>query len=189
MAAQREQPRGREAVLAAAAEIVREEGPGALTLDLAAQRAGLSKGGLLYHFPNKDALIEAMITSSLDRFEQDVNELAEGEPPGPGRWLRAFVKVTFAADPAHIPAVSLLAAAAVNPALLEPVSRYFARWQERVSADGLDPGFAAIIRLASDGLWFADMFNAAPPRGTFRQSILEMLLSLIDEAERRHESR
>ena len=36
-------------------------GAGKLTLDAVAERAGLSKGGLLYNFPTKDALLQAMI--------------------------------------------------------------------------------------------------------------------------------
>lgn len=38
-------------LLAAASEIVEEEGVVKLTLEAVAQRAGMSKGGLLYHFP------------------------------------------------------------------------------------------------------------------------------------------
>ena len=49
----------REKILDAAAELVAEIGAGRLTLEAVAEKAGLSKGGLLYNFPTKDALLQA----------------------------------------------------------------------------------------------------------------------------------
>src|SRR3954471_11173426 len=51
----------RERILDAAAELVSEVGSGRLTLDAVAERAGLSKGGLLYNFPTKEALLQGMV--------------------------------------------------------------------------------------------------------------------------------
>lgn len=175
------QPDTRLAILAAANAIVRASGPAGLTLAEAARKAGVSKGGLLYHFGSKDALITGMIDHALHTFDRDVEELAAQEPAGPGQWLRTFVRVTFAARPEHAPSPSILAAAAVNPELLEPVSRYFERWHARAISDGCDPVLATIVRLASDGLWFADIFTSTSPQGADRAEVLERLLALIDE--------
>src|SRR5215212_6184568 len=57
----RKRPSSRERILDAAAELVREVGAGRLTLDAVAERAGLSKGGLLYNFPTKEALLQGML--------------------------------------------------------------------------------------------------------------------------------
>lgn len=173
----------RTRILASAREIVDQHGPGALTLDSVARHAGLSKGGLLYHFPGKDALVQGMIEETLTRFEADVDRLSEHETAGPGRWLRAFVRLTFAALPEHDPGSSILAAAATNPDLLEPVGRYFARWQARACEEGLPERVVTMIRLASDGLWFADMFDASAPDGELRAQVLDELLAAIGDAE------
>ncbi len=169
----------RQMILQAAADVVRTRGAGSLTLEAAADTAGISKGGLLYHFPTKDALIEGMVADVLARFEADVETAVESEPPGMGRWLRAFVKMTFAADPEHDVSAGLMAAAAVNPELLAPVGSYFAHWQERATSDGIDPTVATMVRLAADGLWFADLFAAAPPDDRLRADLLESLLHMI----------
>ena len=50
----------RQKILAAASQIVQCKGVAKLTLEAVAKEAGVSKGGLLYHFSNK-ALIEGMI--------------------------------------------------------------------------------------------------------------------------------
>ena len=54
-------PRGdtRKRLLDAAAVVVRRDGAQALTLDAVAAEAGVSKGGLLYHFKTKRELLDA----------------------------------------------------------------------------------------------------------------------------------
>src|SRR5213595_3761896 len=58
-------PVARDSVLGAFEALLIEVGERAATLDAVAKRAGVSKGGLLYHYPNK----EAMIGSLLERFD------------------------------------------------------------------------------------------------------------------------
>ncbi len=173
----------RRALLLAAAQVVRAEGAAGLTLEAVARAAGVSKGGLLYHFPTKDALIEGMIADLLERFEADVEAAMRGDDaPDPGRWLRAFVRVSFATPPPDLDLTAgLFAAAATNPALLAPMHAAFARWQRRAEADGLDPALATLVRLATDGLWFADLFGAAPPSGAARERVQDALLRLTRE--------
>jgi AcrR family transcriptional regulator len=168
----------RESIVRAANDVVIENGPGGLTLAEVAARAGLSKGGLLHHFASKDALIIGMIEHALDAFESDVEKQAQREAAC-SPWLRSFVNVTFAAKPEHDPSRSILAAAAVNPNLLDLVGKYFDRWQRRASADCADPVTATTVRLAADGLWFADMFTDSAPTGGEREALRLRLLEMI----------
>src|SRR5215207_6953763 len=73
----------REKVLEAAAELVSEIGSGRLTLEAVAERAGLSKGGLLYNFPTKDALLQAMIQRMIDEVFAEKEALRGQAQPGP----------------------------------------------------------------------------------------------------------
>ena len=66
-----------KAILDAANRIVIEQGVERLTLEQVAAEAGISKGGLLYHFPTKEALIKSMISHYLERFTEDFNQAAE----------------------------------------------------------------------------------------------------------------
>ena len=78
----------REKILDAAAELVGEIGAGRLTLEAVAERAGLSKGGLLYNFPTKEALLQGMIQRMID--EVAVREgSASRAGADPGRNLEA----------------------------------------------------------------------------------------------------
>lgn len=53
-------------ILAAAREIVRSTGPDSLTFDAVAASVGVSKQAVLYWFPNKARLIEALVRPALE---------------------------------------------------------------------------------------------------------------------------
>ncbi|NNE79583.1 MAG: TetR/AcrR family transcriptional regulator [Silicimonas sp.] len=53
-------------ILAAAKSIVRTDGPDHLTFDAVAARVGVSKQAVLYWFPNKARLIEALVRPALE---------------------------------------------------------------------------------------------------------------------------
>ena len=57
----------RERIRAAAQALVAEQGSANLTLEAVAKGAGISKGGLLYHYANKQALLEGMLEDLLAR--------------------------------------------------------------------------------------------------------------------------
>jgi AcrR family transcriptional regulator len=170
----------REAILRAADRVVVDWGVSGMTLEAVAREAGVSKGGLLYHFRSKEALIGGMIGRLIEGFEAVLDrELREDKGAGSGRWTRAYARASFAEDRWYLEiGAGLLAGVAENPALLDPLRRGFRdgqRWAER---DGIDPAVATLVRLAADGLFFAELLGFAPPEGALRKRVLEALLSL-----------
>jgi AcrR family transcriptional regulator len=166
-----------------AANRVVEEGVSGMTLGAVAREAGVSKGGLLYHFPSKEALIRGMIGRLIEGFEDALGlELGRDEDAGGGRWSRAYARASFTEDRWYLQvSAGLLAAVAEDPALLDPLRRGYEdgqRWAER---DAIDPAIATLVRLAADGLFFAELFGFAPPEGALRERVLEALLSLTRE--------
>jgi len=169
----------RQHILEAAAKVVQREGVAHLTLDAVAKVAGVSKGGVLYHFATKEALVEGMLHALYDHFTDDLDtEIARNEL-GPGQWVRAYIRAsTRTVEGEDEVLFGLLAAIATNPQLLEPLRQRYRVWQEQAEGDGLSPPLATVIRLAVDGLWFADMFGFAPPGGLFREDVIQQLLAL-----------
>jgi AcrR family transcriptional regulator len=169
----------RQHILEAANQIVQREGAAHLTIDAVAREAGLSKGGVLYHFPSKNALVEGMITLLCEGFESDLAQALTREKAGSGQWLRAYIRAsTQTTQEENDATTGLLAAVATKPHLLDPIRRDFARWQEQAEHDGLSPALATVLRLAVDGLWFAELFGLAPPQGRLREEVLQALLDL-----------
>ena len=172
----------RDDLLDAAMRVVLRDGPGRLTLDAVAKESGRSKGGVLYHFPTKDALIEGMIADYLERFAANVERYHAADEEGPGRLLRAYVNASFDDDPLEPDVgVGMLAAIAANPSLLDPVREHDRRWSERLAADGLDPARAEIVRLAVDGLVFSEFFGSGQPSPALREEVRRALLAITRE--------
>ena len=48
-------PSKKSAIVEAAMRVAEEQGLSAVTIDAVAEQAGITKGGLLYHFPNQAA--------------------------------------------------------------------------------------------------------------------------------------
>ncbi len=82
MQEQAKRPRGRPSakddILDAAEAVVVDKGAVHLTLDAVTERAGISKGGLRYHFDSKEALLMALVERQVKRYEAD---LAPARPP------------------------------------------------------------------------------------------------------------
>jgi AcrR family transcriptional regulator len=162
----------RDKLLNAAGAVVRRDGAQALTLDAVASEAGVSKGGLLYHFGTKRELIEALIDRWLTEFERDIGAA------GPG-FVRGYV---LASDPRD-DELGLLAAFAADPSVLVKARERYAIWQDRVEREGSDPVDATVARLAADGLWLAELLGMAPPRGRLREQVLSRLLELAGKGD------
>jgi AcrR family transcriptional regulator len=155
----------RTRVLDAAEAIVRARGVPGLTLEAAAREAGVSKGGLLYHFASKEALLSALLTRLAEFVSQDFAEAVERLPPGPGRAARAMlawgleVSQAEADERCDRAAAVFLAAFHHDPALLDPIRAVVARLKEAVAADGLPPGHGMAVMAAMDGLFMARVFG------------------------------
>lgn len=173
----------RQRLLAGASRVIRRDGAARLTLDAVAAEVGVSKGGVLYHFPTKDALIEALVDSVCDAFEADLDrELAKETPGKPGRALRAYVRAATTPDPAPELTAGLMAALANDPTVLERMRERFVRWQERALEDSDDPALATIVRLAADTLWLTESLGFATPQGSLRSQVVRRLMELAGES-------
>ena len=62
----------KQELLQHAATIIQEEGMQKLTMDYLAKKANITKGGVLYHFNNKDTLIQKMNEMAIADFEQSI---------------------------------------------------------------------------------------------------------------------
>ena len=173
----------RNRILNSAECVALRDGVAHLTLDAVAAEAGLSKGGILYNYPNKDALVRGMVHRLIEQTESEIARLAEADPEPRGRLVRAYIRVTFPEDgtvPARVNQIAavLLTAILTNSSLLEPARQHFLSMQQRLLNDGLDDRIVHIIRLAADGLWLSEMLQMPGPIGELRTSIIRQLIEM-----------
>ncbi|WP_028006450.1 TetR/AcrR family transcriptional regulator [Solimonas flava] len=174
-------PSSRDAMLDAAEAVVVEHGAVRLTLDAVAREAGVSKGGVMYHFPSKNALLEALVARAIER-SHAAREAQLGKLPGaPGSALHAYVRASIN-DPLHNDRVSsaLLSVVASDPKLMSPVREFFAQRLPAIS-EGVPFDRAALVHLATEGLWLMELFRVSPFNKTQRSRIKQLLATLAAE--------
>jgi AcrR family transcriptional regulator len=151
-----------------------------LTLEAVAREAGISKGGLLYHFPSKSALITAIVERLGQRCDNEQLKAIESDPCEVGRFTRAYLTARAEPpDPKDEPIHSaLIAAAGTDPQFLAPMLERFKLWQQRLESDGIDPAAAMIVRLAIDGFCLGTLLGIPVPTGELRRKVLDRLLEM-----------
>lgn len=173
----------RVAILDAAVQLVSTERKAKITLEAAAREAGVTKPGLMYHFPTKEALMLAVVGHVTDRWEQRMLQ-ALGVPfeqASPAMRIRAYVEsCTESIDRGEF---AIFADAVYRPALSGPWVERFHRWFE------LPPSLSAperarltLARLAADGLWVADSTGVLAPASEDRAALLAEMRALLDPA-------
>ena len=178
-------PNTAELILDAAERVVAREGARKLTIDAVVRESGFSKGGVLYNFPSKLALIKGMVERMVDAFSAQHDEaLKQAEAEGHQRltaMVEAFVCAREKDEATQKVSMGLLAALAENPELIEPVRETVARIQKDILALTDDKELALIVMLASDGLHFSDILGLDILNKDQRAAVEARLISLVSE--------
>lgn len=87
-----------DAIVEAAAQVLQKEGEDALTTGKIAERAGVSIGSIYQYFPNKDAILLALIRRERDLIGAEVaRKIAEIEPKTGEALVRGVIATLVAA--------------------------------------------------------------------------------------------
>lgn len=141
----------RDKILQAAAELARTEGAAHLSLAAVAAKAGLSKGGLLYNFPTKAALLKALVQDYIDKFDLSLSEKAANSQRRSlaAEYLLLAIEALETARPAPS---GLLAVLSEDPELLAPVRQFHRDLLDRMKAGSTDETSVLILFLVLEGL-------------------------------------
>ncbi|WP_431281365.1 TetR/AcrR family transcriptional regulator [Humitalea sp. 24SJ18S-53] len=176
----------RTRILDAAEAIVQARGVPALTLEAAARDAGVSKGGLLYHFASKQALLIGLMQRLAQFVSLEIQAGIEAEPPGPHRVARACLAWFLNDNPVCLTeerydraSAVFLAAHHHDPALLDPIRAVFQAQKAALLADGTPPGPGLAIMAAGDGLFMAHIFGTWSITDSERAALRETLTGLL----------
>lgn len=153
-----------------------------MTLERVATAAGLSKGGLLYHFRTKEELVVALLTDTLGRADNELESLAAANDRANGAFAQAYIDYVRSGRHHEVDSASgIFAAAALDDGDLEPARAMFRQWQDRLlDDDGIDAATALLARVVGDGLWLIDLFGLAPPTPEQRDALFGLVDAAID---------
>ncbi len=169
----------RAGILAAAFEQLGEGG--AVSLDSVARSVGLTKPGVMYHYPTKEALMLALVDSVLDRWEAELTaRLSEPvETASAQERIGAYVDWSFSGKFGESDLVAMS-----DPKLRRTLTH---RWVERIApwlrlGDDLTPHERAHLiaaRLLADGAWLADATDFLPPTAAERDRVRSLAHTLL----------
>jgi AcrR family transcriptional regulator len=172
----------KDIILDAAEAVVADVGAAHMTLDAVARKAGISKGGLIYNFPSKDALLQAMIMRLTERFKQATADRLAEIPGDPARMVKAHIISTVNRDQkTNRTSAALLAAVAHNPRLMGPVQCEHQNYLAEVRKSCRNPECANVMNLAADGLWLLEMLGLSPFPPAQRAAVVREMLRLAEQ--------
>ena len=166
-------------ILEAAKRVIVQSGVEKATIEQVAREAGVSKGGVLHHFPSKEAIVLGLVGKLIEEFEADIAALQADDPTRAGSFTRAFLNAgTKKSDHCSEVFLPLQAAFRTSTALQELLHDAHTRWQARIEDDGIDPVRATVVRLVTDGLWLAKVHRVTVPTDRFKSALMDHLMSL-----------
>ncbi len=176
-------PRARDSVLDAFEALLIDDGERAATMDAAARAAGVSKGGLLYHFATKDALEQALLERLTDLVDDDLAAMAAASDGAVAFFLRTSVMDGDPLDRALIAASRLAQGGSTDAA--DTLRDVRSRWEGALRPHVRDETALALVLLVSDGLYFNNALTVAGASGPVpRGAALDALVTLVESAVR-----
>ena len=188
----------RDRLLDAAERVVVESGATHLTLDAVAKSAGVSKGGLLYHFPSKEALLEGMLSRHFKDVDAEVakrlarrTEKTARSGNGSTRRVRKPSRADVFSERVRVllelrperPAVgaAMIAASADSPEHMAVCRAEYRKILDEFAK--LPGGFERIaqVLLAVQGLLLAELLHLSPYTPQERSRLAKALLRAADQ--------
>lgn len=163
-------------LLESAAMIAGRDGIAALSLNAVAREAGVSKGGLIHHFPNKQALIFALFARLLAIMEEAITALMQEDGVSYGRFTRAYLN--YLADLTDtLESRQLMVLSLAMPD--EPVLRKCWRdWMldHLARGDELDNSpIGTLVRYTADGIWLSELTEGITMNAEHRRTLVASL--------------
>ena len=150
-----------------------------VSLNTVATQVGLSKPGLMYHFPTKEALMLALVDYVLDCWERELERRLPG-PPGQADArdrLRAYLDWALTGD-IDQGDLAMLADVRLRPLLTAHWKQRMLPWVE--TPEGLTDRQRTrltAVRLIADGIWIGDALSLQ----AFSPEERQRIRSLADE--------
>ncbi|KIQ17445.1 TetR/AcrR family transcriptional regulator [Rhodococcus sp. MEB064] len=168
-------------ILDAAARVVEKDGIAAVTYDSVAAESGITKGGLVYHFPSRESLITALHHHLADAWEAGM-AAAAGRTPDQAtdtERLRGYVRA--AVTSATRAEILFLLEGATTTEHAAPWNTVLQRWVPHAPGPEADAGDVDrfIARLAADGLWMYESLSSDTLDPEVRQKIADAISERI----------
>ena len=179
-------PAAREAVLDAFERLIIADGERSATIDATARAAGVSKGGLLYHFGSKQALVAGLLERLLRLVDEDLARIDEAPSGAISYFLRSSLDIQTPLDHAFVATLRLAQGGDRDAG--RALDEAEARWLDTLHRHVGDPTLALAVTLVGDGLYHRAALRAeagdadavASTAGEVTSEQLDALVALLE---------
>ncbi|MBP2188182.1 AcrR family transcriptional regulator [Nocardia goodfellowii] len=174
----------RDRILDALEMLLLEKGMSQVTLENVAAAAGVSKGGLLYHYKSKDALLAGLVRRLGERADQQL-ETAVAEGKSVAEWYLQAPHPDNEDDALEIAVQrSMLAAMRTLDGPQDTdvdeaeraLDEVMAKWQTGLDNEIPDPIQATIVSLVGDGVYLRALLGLPPVEPELYRRVVARLL-------------
>ncbi|OIV38986.1 TetR family transcriptional regulator [Mangrovactinospora gilvigrisea] len=176
----------RERILHALQRIIVDKGPSAVTLEAVAAQAGVSKGGLLYHFPSKEALLDGLVQRLAEESSDEVARARSAEGGAVRFYLETSVPGSEEAELYWGVLAVLRASDGTRTGAAARLGEIFDKWTSLIREEVDDPVLAETIRLVSDGLYLSAVAGLPQPDPALIAQVRDRLLAQVAAAAPEH---
>jgi AcrR family transcriptional regulator len=164
----------KQGVLDAAIVLTLQRGA-APSLAEVARAVGLTKQGVLHHFPSRAALDEAILLGALERLDAAMRAAAQC-----GRAAETYLRLAAPSDEDRAAALVMVTLLRRGDTTLPPVvGEAVTRWEAMIAEEVGDPVRARVVRLVGDALFGESLVTGRPPSA---EQLDELVTHLITPA-------
>ena len=175
------EPTTRDRILDALERLLSEATAGQVSISAVAAEAGVSKGGLLHHFPTKEAMLAALVRRLGEQSDAQLSDAVAGGTSVANFYLQAYDDTDSASMALFRSIIAALRSTdhpaadgdnEVHAAMVEVMRSWDSGLQTEIS----DPVRAEIVRLVGDGLFLAALLGLPQPEPELHQAVVTRLL-------------
>ncbi|MES2585200.1 MAG: TetR/AcrR family transcriptional regulator [Pseudomonadota bacterium] len=180
-------PSNRTKILDAAVRVIHRDGLIGVTFDSVAAEASVTRGGMMYHFPSREALVQAIHEHLAAQWEASLESVA-GKPKSEATAKeRAIAYARTSARSANRAELLSALQSGESTATAAAWDAVLDDWASPVPKNIDDKAALApfIARLAADGLWVYESLTGKKLPDQIRDAIAEQIVSVIESASAR----
>lgn len=175
-------PSKRTDILDAALRVAAQHGARGVTLEAVAAEAGVTRGGMTYHFRDREALAVAIHQHLADAWEAELVEAAGAPAADLSLRERVLAYAEVATRAPRAGELQLVLQGASDELPTHPWTDVIERWTPDPSAVGDDPQLQhlLLVRVAADGLWTYELLGGGPLASELRTALAAQIIKQLN---------
>lgn len=175
-------PSKKTEILDAAVALIERENLEAVSYEALAEASGMSKSGIVYHFPSRYEIMHAIHQHLADQWEEELERAAGGPADSVDAKTRLRAVVLSQSNSATKAELLLEVDARSNPEFSAIWAQVNDRWVP--SADGIEDDDELrsqyLVKVLADGLWMHDYVHEQTLTQAQREALTDQILRMLD---------